>query len=134
MTPGWERLVPGGKAVALAAEDSALEALGRMYGFGRNRLPAGFWTNLDAPLEALDFSDFLILVRDDMPEEVAHLLTWCAVEARSELERQYRSMPVNRSPITYPLDPKSMARTTIPMHPGAGRYYREAGHVASPES
>jgi TRAP-type uncharacterized transport system substrate-binding protein len=131
MTPGWVRLVEGGKAVPLAAEEDALEALARSYGFGTNRLPARYWSNLDAPLDALDFSDFLILVRDDMPDDVAHLLTWCAVEARSELERQYMSIPVNRSPVTYPFDPKKMVRTRIPLHPGASRYYREAGHLES---
>jgi len=129
MTPGWVRIVEGGQAVPLPAEEVALERLGREFGFGKNRLPAGYWKTLAEPLEALDFSDFLILVRDDMPDDVAHLLTWCAVEARAELERQYMSVPVNRSPVTYPLDPKKMAQTTIPLHPGASRYYREAGFL-----
>jgi uncharacterized protein len=129
MTPGWARAVEDGNAVPLPAEEAALERLHKAFGYGRNPLPAGYWNALTEPLSALDFSDFLILVRDDMPDEVAHLLTWCAVEARSELERQYMSLPVNRSPVTYPFDPKKMARTAIPLHPGAARYYTEAGHL-----
>ena len=78
---------------------------------------------------AFPYPNFTILVRDDMPDEVAHLLTWCAVEARQELERQYMSVPVNRSPVTYPFDPKKMATTSIPLHPGASKYYREAGYL-----
>jgi uncharacterized protein len=128
MTPGWVRVVEGGKGIPLPAEETALIKLQREHGFGRNPLPAGYWNTLTETLEALDFSDFVILVRDDMPDDVAHLLTWCAVEARTELERQFMSLPVNRSPITYPLDPKKMAQTTIPLHPGATRYYQEAGH------
>lgn len=129
MTPGWVKVVEGGKGIPLPAEEDALAKLKREHGFGTNVLPAGYWSNLAEPLVALDFADFLILVRDDMPDEVAHLLTWCAVEARSELERQYMSVPVNRSPVTYPFDPKKMATTAIPLHPGASRYYREAGYL-----
>jgi uncharacterized protein len=129
MTPGWVRAVEGGKGVPLPAEPDALAQLKQRFGLPANQLPPGFWKNLTVPLDALDFSDFLILVRDDMPDEVAHLLTWCAVEARAELDRQYMSMPANRSPVTYPLDPKKMAHTTIPLHPGARRYYQEAGYL-----
>lgn len=31
-------------------------------------------------IPVIDFSDFLIIVRDDMPEDIAHLLTWCLVQ------------------------------------------------------
>ena len=124
MTPGWARFIEGGKAVPLPVEDAAVDQLCRDHGFRRNEIPAGYSNTLDEPLKTLDFSDFLIVVRDDMPEEVAHLLAWCAVESRTEFERQFRSMPVNRSPVTYPLEPRKMAQTSIPMHPGAARYFR----------
>lgn len=127
MTPGWVRFIEERKAVPLPVEDAALAQLVREHGFRENQIPAGFWNTLTEPLKTLDFSDFLIVVRDDMPEEVAHLLAWCAVESRTEFERQFLSMPVNRSPVTYPLDPKKMAQTAIAMHPGAQRYYQEAG-------
>lgn len=129
MTPGWVRIVESGKGIPLPAEPGALAQLQQRFGFPGNQLPAGFWNTLTVPLDALDFSDFLILVRDDMPDDVAHLLTWCAVEARSELERQYMSIPANRSPVTYPFDPKKMGQTAIPLHPGAQRYYQAAGYL-----
>lgn len=71
-------------------------------------------------------SDFLT-VRDDMPDDVAHLLTWCLVEKREAIERQYYHLSPERSPLTYPLDPPAMCRTSLPLHPGARRYYEEAG-------
>ena len=129
MTPGWVRLIEGGKGVALAAEEAALARMQSEHGFGRNDIAAGHWNTLTAPLPALDFADFLILVRDDMSDDVAHLLTWVAVEARSELERQFMHIPVNRSPVSYPFDPKKMAAAPIPLHAGAERYYREAGYL-----
>lgn len=130
MTPGWVRFIEGRNAVPLPVEASAVAALCGTHGFRRNEIPAGYWKTLAAPLPTLDFSDFLVLVRDDMPEEVAHLLTWCAVESRGEFERQFLSMPVNRSPVTYPLEPAKMAQSAIPLHPGAARYFRAARLLA----
>lgn len=130
MTPWWARIVESGLAVPLSAEPSALARLRADHGFPANPLPAGYWKNLGAPVEALDFSDFLVLVRDDMDEEVAHLLTWCLVETREAIERQYRHLPPQRSPLSYPIDPARMARPSIALHAGAQRYYREAGLLA----
>lgn len=125
MTPGWVELVEGERVALLAAEDSALERLAA-HGFGSNPLPANYWQTLDHELPALDFSDFLVLVRDDMPEDVAHLLTWCLVERRDGIERQYRHLPPQRSPLSYPLEPDRMARTSVPLHAGAARYFEQA--------
>ena len=127
MTPWWARIVESGQAVPLSAESSALDRLRADHGFPANPLPAGYWKNLETPLQALDFSDFLVLVRDDMDEDVAHLLTWCLVETREAIERQYRHLPPQRSPLSYPIDPARMARPSIALHAGAQRYYREAG-------
>ena len=129
MTPWWSNIVETGKVVPLAAEEAALAQLKRDYGFTTNEVPAGYWRNLSAPLPALDFSDFLVLVRDDMPEDIAHLLTWCLVETRHGIERQYAHFPPHRSPLSYPLVPADMARTTVELHTGARRYYEEAGHL-----
>ena len=78
-------------------------------------------------MPAVDFSDFVVLVRDDLSEDIAHLLTWCIVETREKLERQFRHLPPRRSPVTYPLVPREMAKTAVPLHRGAERYYRDAG-------
>lgn len=134
MTPWWAQLIEGGKAVPLPAEAGALASLASDYGLHSGVLPAGYWDGLATELPALDFSDFLVMVRDDMPEEVAHLLTWCLVETRDTLERQYRHLPARRSPVTHPIEPSRMARAPIPLHPGAQRYYREAGLLAGAQA
>ena len=134
MTPWWAELIEGGKAIPLSAEAPALASLRESHGFGRNDRPAGFWRGIDQPMAALDFADFLILVRDDMPDEIAYLLTWCLVETRSAIERQYRHLPPNRSPLSYPLVPERMAATTVPLHPAARRYYADAGITAGGNS
>ena len=126
MTPWWRNLVEHNKLVPLAAELEALESLQRSLGLGTNPLLAGWWSNLSNDLPALDFSDFVILVRDDMPKEVGYLLTWCLVETRHLLEGQYKHIPPQKSPLTYPLEPSKMAKTPVPLHEGAAEYYSTA--------
>ncbi|GLT00355.1 hypothetical protein GCM10007897_17390 [Sphingobium jiangsuense] len=126
MSPGWTELVEQRRAIPLPAEKDALARL-EALGLPANPLPSGYWSTIEGPLDALDFSDFLVLVRSDMPEDVAHLLTWCLVERREGMERQYRHLPPQRSPLSYPLDPAKMARTSVPLHPGALRYFQETG-------
>jgi hypothetical protein len=127
MTPWWAELVESGRAVPLPAEDAALQRLKAERGFPSSPLPAGYWKPLDRPLPALDFSDFVLLVRDDMPDDMAHLLAWCLTETRHVIERQYRHLAPERSPLSYPLDPARMARPPIPLHPGARRHYETLG-------
>ncbi|EON61523.1 hypothetical protein W97_00738 [Coniosporium apollinis CBS 100218] len=125
MTPWWRRLIEADKLVPLPAEPEALESLQGSLGLRNNPLQARFWDNLPEELPALDFSDFVIFVRDDMPKEVAYLLTWCLVETRHMLEGQYKHIPPERSPLSYPLDPNKMAQTPIPLHEGANEYYSQ---------
>lgn len=133
MTPWWADIMENRKYNALDAEPAALARFAKNYPNTANMTPnpiaAGFWSALAEPLSTLDFSDFVILVRDDLPEDVAHLLTWCLVETRSAIEGQYMHLKSHRSPLTYPLDPAKMAQTPIPLHEGAKRYYQEAGHL-----
>lgn len=129
MTPWWQTMMTARSAVALPAEDAALEIMERAHGMGRATLPPHYLPSQPEALSALDFSDFVVLVRSDMPGDVAHLLTWALVETRDAIERQYRHIPPDRSPLTYPLDPHRMANTPIPLHEGALRYYRSAGLI-----
>ncbi|KAI3572672.1 hypothetical protein IWW34DRAFT_761547 [Fusarium oxysporum f. sp. albedinis] len=131
MTPWWESVIEKKGFIPLPAEPSALARFHESNpGAARpdaGPLPAGFWPSLTESLPCLDFSDFVVLVRDDLPEDVAHLLTWCLIESRASLEGQYHHLRPEKSPLTYPLVPKNIAQSPVPLHPGAQRYYREAG-------
>ena len=126
MTPWWRGLVESNKLTPLPAEPDALSSLQASLGLGTNNLPAGWWDNLTHELPALDFSDFVLFVRDDMPKEVAYLLTWCLVETRQMLEGQYKHIQPEKSPLSYPLQPHKMAQTPVPLHEGAKEYYSTA--------
>ncbi|OFW17926.1 MAG: hypothetical protein A3H27_08635 [Acidobacteria bacterium RIFCSPLOWO2_02_FULL_59_13] len=85
----------------------------------------------DRDIPCLDWSHWAIIVREDMPEELAHTITAVMVEERSELEARYRHLPRERSPMTYPMDPYTMWKGIgAPLHPGAERYYREKGYMS----
>ena len=127
MTPWWQTMMTVRSAIALPAESAALTIMAETCGMGQAVMPPHYLPGCDAPLPALDFSDFVVLVREEMPEDVAHLLTWALVETRDAIERQYRHIPPDRSPLTYPLDPVKMAQTPIALHGGAARYYRSTG-------
>ncbi|KAH7141806.1 hypothetical protein EDB81DRAFT_797605 [Dactylonectria macrodidyma] len=134
MTPWWESVIEEKGFIPLPAEPTALVRLADSNPGATqpdaSPLPAGFWPSLREPLPCLDFADFVVLVRDDLPEEVAHLLTWCLVETRASLEGQYHHLRPEKSPLTYPLEPEKMARSPVPLHPGAYRYYKEAGIIS----
>jgi uncharacterized protein len=128
MTPWWHehRKIP---LNFLSIEDEVLERLEAQVGLRRNVLPKGYFPDLDHELAALDFSDFVVLVHSDMPEDLAHLITWCFTETRERLEQRYRHMPPHRAPLGYPLIPQRMAASPIPLHTGAERLYRELGYL-----
>ena len=129
MTPWWRELIEANVVMPLPAEPAALETLSQKLGMRTNALPARYWKNVEQELPALDFSDFVLVVRDDMPEEVARLLTWAVVETRGKLEAQYKHIPPAQSPLSYPLDPKAMTQTPFPLHAGAQAYYKAAGYL-----
>jgi TRAP transporter TAXI family solute receptor len=126
MTPWWQDLANSIDMAWLPVEDKTLEAMRRDYKWPRATLKAGYLKGMAEEFVTLDFSDFLMIARDDLPDDVAYLMAWCMCERREGLERQYRHIPPERSAVTYPLDPKKIATTSIPLHPGAERYYRDA--------
>ena len=127
MAPWWRSLAEAVPLAFLPVPESALASLETELGWARGTLPAGYLPGMDEELLTLDFSDFLMICRADLPEDVAYLITWCLVNTRENLERQYRHIPSDRAGITYPLQPAEMKRTTIPLHPGAARCYEDLG-------
>ena len=133
MTPWWGKVINERKFVPLPAEESALKRFaGENPGAaatGLAEVPVAFWRSLSNPLPSLDFSDWMVIVRDDLPEDIAYLLTWCLIETRDSIEATYAHIPPEKSPLSYPLVPINMAQTPIPLHSGARKYCTEAGYL-----
>lgn len=129
MTPYWRFLARDKKLNFLQFDPEVLAHLKKTYGWQTNVVPAGLLTGQDQAIEALDWSDWLLMVRPDFPEDVAYAVAWAACNTGEILERQYRHLPVQHSPLTYPLVPEKIAKSPIALHPGAARYYRDAGLI-----
>jgi TRAP-type uncharacterized transport system substrate-binding protein len=117
MMPAWQRIADRRPVRYLTLHEP---------GWPAATVEAGYLPGLTEDLRTLDFSDFAVLCRADLTDEIAELATWCMVKTRRALEVQYAHIPPERSPLTYPLVPADMARTPIPLHPAAARVYAES--------
>jgi TRAP-type uncharacterized transport system substrate-binding protein len=113
----------------LPFEDSALDELESKYAWRRAKVAADRFPGLPGPFQALDFSDFLLVCRDDFADDVAYVIASLLCETPQILESQYRHIPPQDSPVTYPLQPHKIAATPIPLVLGAERYYAENGYL-----
>lgn len=66
----------------------------------------------------------LMMVRRDMPDDLAYRITRLLFEKKAELAAVH--------PAARDLDPKRAAVAPVPFHPGAIRYYREVGAWTDP--
>ncbi|KAJ5612511.1 hypothetical protein N7510_005705 [Penicillium lagena] len=129
MTPWWRNLIESQALVPVPVEERPMNKLASRIGFQQATVQGNFWNTVDEDISCVDFADFLVLVRTDMPDDVAYLLTWCLVETKETIEAQYKHIPPERSPLSYPLEPAKMAQSTVPLHPAAERFYRERGFL-----
>ena len=122
MVPGWQRIAP--RMAFLPVEEEVLASLEADLGWPSATVEEGFFPGAPS-FRTLDFSDFLVVVRADMDDDVARALAWIMWETRAGLENQYRHIPPERSPVTYPLDRTAMSTTPIPLHDGAAEYFAQ---------
>lgn len=127
MAPWWRTLAEKVPLTFVPFSDAVLSSLESELGWPRGVLAAGYLPGMDEQLVTLDFSDFLMVCRDDLDDAVVRLITWCLVNTRENLERFYRHRPPERSGITWPLQPSAMRKTTIPLHAAAAACYDEMG-------
>ncbi|MDJ0105496.1 TAXI family TRAP transporter solute-binding subunit [Rhodococcus erythropolis] len=121
MLPHWQQF--GRDCNFLEVETDVLTSLEKDFGWPAATVTGGFFP--DTPeFDTLDFSDFLMLTRTDLPDDVAYAIAWILGETRHVIEKQYQHIAPERSPITYPLDPVTIGRAPIPLHDGAARYYQ----------
>ncbi|SDT80319.1 hypothetical protein SAMN04489716_9153 [Actinoplanes derwentensis] len=121
MLPAWQQISPD--LNFLEVEADVLESLWNDYSWPAATVDDGHFPG-SGSFRTLDFSDFLVLTRADLPDDVAYAIAWVLGETRHLIEGQYRHLAPERSPITYPLEPATMGVTPVPLHPGAARYYQ----------
>ena len=129
MTPLWKQLCAAKTMYFLPFEDDALASVERDFAWTRAGVPQDRFAGLGSPFMALDFSDFLLVCRDDFPDDLGYVIAALLCETTGLLESQYKHLPPKDSPVTYPLRPTKIATTSIPLNAGAARYYHEKGHL-----
>lgn len=131
-TPAWLELGRTRAMRYLPIEEPILRNLEDRYGIKSAILSKGMFRGIDHDVACVDFSDWLLFTREDMPEDFIYLMTKVLVEKKEHLfEFHFRNIPVEKSNLTCPIDPKGVPKNIggIPLHKGAERYYREAGHL-----
>jgi TRAP-type uncharacterized transport system substrate-binding protein len=133
MTPGWQRIADRRPVRYLDWGTAVFDRFAEL-GWPDTIVPAGYLPGLEQDLRALDFSNWIILCREDLDDEIAYLITWCMIRTRQALEAQYAHLPPERSPLVMPIRPSDMKDTPVPLHPAAERAYRDVGDTASADS
>ena len=133
MMPAWQRVEQKRPVCYLPI---GLEAVSYFAGHSwpTAQVPAGYLPGLTEDLTTLEFSDFMVLCRDDLADDIAALAAWCTIATRESLEVQYRHIPPDRSPLTYPLDPVAIATSPVALHPAADAIYRSIGDTLASEA
>jgi hypothetical protein len=90
-------------------------------GFQKVDLPRSLFRGVDRPMKSVGISAQVVYSRDDLPADFAYTIAKTLDEHR-DLFRWVHM------PLSY--DPRTVAELPpVPLHPGAERYYREAGYL-----
>ena len=125
------RLTDARPVKILPMTEAAMSVLEASFGYQRNIIARDTF-GPGIPSEdtlALDYSDWLVLVNARVADEIAYTAAKVAVEDRVRgYEMIYWGQSDRQRSADIPVDPKTMWQNVgVPLHPGAERYYREAG-------
>jgi TRAP transporter TAXI family solute receptor len=126
-TPAWRELSQKRNMKFLPIRTDVLQMLEDDYGFRRAVLSKGVLRGIDEDTPCVDFSEWTMFVREDMPEDLAYRIVRIFVEKREALESMLSSSQSGMQSI----DPREVWRNVgeIPLHPAAKRYYQEHGYM-----
>ena len=107
--------------VFLDFEEPLIAMLAAVPGYQRPPVPLALFRGVDRPIRTVMRPNHLIYVRDEAPDDFAYTVAKALDEHRELFQ-------VQLEPWYY--DPRTVAVSkTIPMHPGALKYYRQRGYV-----
>jgi TRAP transporter TAXI family solute receptor len=110
-------LVSDGGVRLIPIERSSLGAIQERHHFLKSTtIPSGTYEDQDADVLTVGM-DVLLLCRDDLPEDLVYAMARTLFEAVPALTRAHASAAG--------IDPDRGPTASIPLHPGAARYYRE---------
>jgi len=117
----WYEATQVNDLIFLEMDEPLLERLAREPGYERATIPLALFRGVDRPIPTVMRPNHVIYVRDDAPDEFAYAVAKALDEHRLLFQMQLE-------PWYY--DPQTVIDSkTIPLHPGALKYYRERGWV-----
>ena len=120
--PGATQIVTINDMVMLPLPDKVIKGMVEKYGWATAEMPANTFKGQTAPVKTVKAASN-ILVRADLPDSVVYTITKTIIENASRLPKIHAALG--------DFDPRMAANPALngncPMHPGAVRYYREAG-------
>mgnify|MGYP003836009281 CR=1 FL=1 len=116
--PSWMQLATTTKLRFMPVSKQVSDTFSEKYGFNAAVLPKGTFPGVEQDVPVLGFAT-LLLTTSKMSEVLAYKITKSICTNKEELVRAYKGAKV--------FDPKKAAAVPLPLHPGAAKYYREAG-------
>ena len=108
-------------------------------GYSRNIIPAGFLPAIQEPLLTMDLSDNLLVTRAEVDDNIIYTIAKSIDRNKKRIEEASVTVSYTHSqllPIPFLSYSSTMTQpitrqweTKIPLHPGAARYYRDAGYL-----
>ncbi|MGN8027217.1 TAXI family TRAP transporter solute-binding subunit [Microbacterium sp. 22242] len=126
MTPDWRALATEQDVTFLSLSAAEAAALQDRWALGTIEIPAGYFPGTEHPITALDYSDWICVTTTALDDETAALLARAVVEDSEQFARSYRHLPVDYSPLRYPIDARAASTTPIPLHRAAAAVYAAA--------
>jgi len=126
MTPDWQALATEQDVRFLSLTPAEAQHLDEQWGLGTIDIAPGYFPGADYPVVALDYSDWICAATSDLDPEIATLVARAFIEHGEAFARSYRHLPVDYSPLRYPIDFRIASRTSIPLHPAAATAYDRA--------
>jgi uncharacterized protein len=108
-------------------------------GYSRNIIPVGFLPSIQEPLLTIDLSDNLLITRAEVGDSIIYTIAKSIDRNKKRIEEASITVSYTYSqPLPIPFLTYSSTltqaitrqwETKIPLHPGAARYYRDAGYL-----
>jgi hypothetical protein len=133
----WQTVAANGFRF-IGLEEQVMAGLER-EGYARNIVPVGFLPSIQEPLLTIDLSDNLLITRAEVDDGIIYKIAKSIDRNRKRIEEASVTVSYThnqRLPIPFLTYSSTLTQpitrqweTKIPLHPGAARYYREAGHL-----
>jgi TRAP-type uncharacterized transport system substrate-binding protein len=114
-------LLPHEEVVYLPLPDALRDRLAKEMGYARVNLPVHYFRGIKTPVATAGRTGQVLIARDDAPDEFVYDVAKAVDAYRDNLKWFIRPYSYDSRTVWKAFD--------IPLHPGAARYYREAGYM-----